>query len=470
MSFGSWNMAEAALEATFSLLLCAAIIQGFQNNVETARYETTEAAVGQNVTLLCAIENQGSNMAVFSVEWLLKKHKTEEKVALLNVKYGVQLFWLNVSIAFNGDRSNQFMVSSLHLPEVTKSNGGTYICDFATFPSGSIRTETVLRVKDVEITCDADSMVDVHYAGEVIIRCQATSPDAEYRWTKNTTLVSVSKSLEISRVTDTEAGVYRLSVNAGSENVHKDFTIRLQTTSTRADTTTVSSQSSTTTSTSRLDHTEGGLSTSHTQTSAFLDSTVTVATMITTSVTDGSGVTTTAGEPTTDFTSSTHIGVTSSFTPHTDSEPPFTSAASTPGEATESSSTQEMKGEEFRNKTEPNTQDPGDRSSVTTKENSTSVMTTATSPLYIGNDQGDEGTSQRHLLVLILIPLAMLILTAGFLYRRHKIKQRMDLPPPFKPPPPPVKYVAVRQHETSAQNFPVSRCDSVADPQFVNSF
>lgn len=34
------------------------------------------------------------------------------------------------------------------------------------------------------------------------------------------------------------------------------------------------------------------------------------------------------------------------------------------------------------------------------------------------------GTSQRHLLVLILIPLAMLILTAGFLYRRHKIKQR----------------------------------------------
>lgn len=158
-----------------------------------------------------------------------------------------------------------------------------------------------------------------------------------------------------------------------------------------SDTTTVSSQSSTTTSTSRLDHTEGGLSTSHTHTSAFLDSTVTVATMITTSVTDGSGVTTTAGEPTTDFTSSTHVGVTSSFTPHTDSEPPFTSAASTPGEATESSSTQEMKGEEFRNKTEPNTQDPGDRSSVTTKENSTSVMTTATSPLYIGNGQGDEG-------------------------------------------------------------------------------
>lgn len=158
-----------------------------------------------------------------------------------------------------------------------------------------------------------------------------------------------------------------------------------------SDTTTVSSQSSTTTNTSRLDHTESDLSTSHTHTSAFLDSTVTVATMITTSVTDGSGVTTTAGEPTTDFTSSTHIGVTSSFTPHTDSEPPFTSAASTPGEATESSSTQEMKGEEFRNKTEPNTQDPGDRSSVTTKENSTSVMTTATSPLYIGNDQGDEG-------------------------------------------------------------------------------
>lgn len=131
--------------------VCGPSLSGFQNNVETAQYETTEAAVGQNVTLLCAIENQGPNMAVFSVEWLLKKHKTEEKVALLNVKYGVQLFWLNVSIAFNGDRSNQFMVSSLHLPEVTKSNGGTYICDFATFPSGSIRTETELRVKGKEL-------------------------------------------------------------------------------------------------------------------------------------------------------------------------------------------------------------------------------------------------------------------------------------------------------------------------------
>lgn len=48
---------------------------------------------------------------------------------------------------------------------------------------------TFSSLSDVEITCDADSMVDVHYAGEVIIRCQATSPDAEYRWTKVTQTV-----------------------------------------------------------------------------------------------------------------------------------------------------------------------------------------------------------------------------------------------------------------------------------------
>ena len=39
---------------------------------------------------------------------------------------------------------------------------------------------------------------------------------------------------------------------------------------------------------------------------------------------------------------------------------------------------------------------------------------------------------------------------------------RMDLPPPFKPPPPPVKYTAARQSDFSTQRFPTSRCNSVA--------
>lgn len=39
---------------------------------------------------------------------------------------------------------------------------------------------------------------------------------------------------------------------------------------------------------------------------------------------------------------------------------------------------------------------------------------------------------------------------------------RMDLPPPFKPPPPPVKYTAARQSEISTQRFPTSRCNSLA--------
>lgn len=38
---------------------------------------------------------------------------------------------------------------------------------------------------------------------------------------------------------------------------------------------------------------------------------------------------------------------------------------------------------------------------------------------------------------------------------------RMDLPPSFKPPPPPVKYTAARR-DIPTQPFPTSRCNSVA--------
>lgn len=40
---------------------------------------------------------------------------------------------------------------------------------------------------------------------------------------------------------------------------------------------------------------------------------------------------------------------------------------------------------------------------------------------------------------------------------------RMDLPPSFKPPPPPIKYTTARRVETSANSFPIARCNSITE-------
>ncbi|KAL0994954.1 hypothetical protein UPYG_G00129900 [Umbra pygmaea] len=56
-------------------------------------------------------------------------------------------------------------------------------------------------------------------------------------------------------------------------------------------------------------------------------------------------------------------------------------------------------------------------------------------------------SSQRYVMVSVIIPFLALLILVGFLYRRHIIQKRMDMPPPFKPPPPPVKYSFLKSED-----------------------
>lgn len=116
------------------------------------------------------------------------------------------------------------------------------------------------------------------------------------------------------------------------------------------------------------------------------------------------------------------------------------------------------------------------------------------------------GTSRTHLMVtLLVVSLFLVIMVIGFLYwrkirlERYKFHRyfsrffnlittepstvqqchqptrllflsprlcRLDLPPPFKPPPVPVKYTSARWSETSLQTFPTSRCNSIAESSY----
>nr|XP_019952904.1 PREDICTED: uncharacterized protein LOC109635876 [Paralichthys olivaceus] len=452
MSCGSLNVAGAALGAAFSLLLYASIIQGFPHDVERTRYETTEAVVGQNITLPCTIESL-PDLKLVNIEWR-KKNNNSTKLALFSQGNGVHLFWPNVTIRI--ENANRLMGSYLHLPEVKKWDSGIYICDIATFPLGSFRRETELKIKDVEIMCDRDGSLEVSNGQNVTIHCQA-SLNAQYRWTKNKELVSENESLQLLWVTDAHAGVYILTVNTGNETVHKEFTIAVQraTTHLKTDPTTVLLQTE-----SFSVPADNSFPTSLTTGLLTTDANVTWTTAIGSHVTDDSPDVITPGEDVTSFTSPTHFSATKFAVTQTD---PYHSTTLSPGSAV-FTSTQEMATDEAYKYQDISSKRPQVQSSTSGNITENYERPAATPTLNAGNNGTVvEDAAPSYLAVLIIIPVLVLIAVAGFLYRKRLLEQRMDLPPPFKPPPPPVKYTAARQRDIYTHNLPTSRCNSVTE-------
>lgn len=410
-------MAGGALGTAFSLLLLASIIQGFQD-VELFHYETMEAVVGQNINLPCIVKNI-TNLRIVNTEWS-KRGNEIEKLVLYTPGFGVNEFRSDVAIQIVINDANNLTGSYLQLYKVERWNSGIYICDVTTFPLGSIRVETELKIKDVfRITCDMNSTVEVQSGENVTIHCTALR-NVQYRWTKNKELVSQNESLELWWVTDAHVGVYTLTASRGNETLHAEFiiTIRATTTTSKRDPVTVSPRFNVTESLNKS--ADSGFTTSQT---TELSSTWTVGagTGVTDNNPEASNVTITAS-------------VTSSPAAHTD---PYN----------------------FHNSTT--------RNDVRTEESSTVGNSTANSAkpgvtptLSAGNTTEvteANDTERSHLLcVFIIVPFLVLIAVAGIHWRRQIIKQRMDEPPPFKPPPPPVKYAAAIYKQT----YPVSRCNS----------
>lgn len=109
-------------------------------DLEVFHYDKMEAVEGQNVTLPCTVKNS-TNLYISSIEWRKNRNKNT-KIALFNTLHGKNLFSPNVTIEIENNAG-----SYLHLYEVTKWNSDIYICDLATYPLGTIRSETELTVK-----------------------------------------------------------------------------------------------------------------------------------------------------------------------------------------------------------------------------------------------------------------------------------------------------------------------------------
>lgn len=471
-------MAGSALGTAFSLLFLASIIQGSQD-VKVFHYEKMEAVAGHEVVLPCII-NGRSDLKLVNIEWS-KNINEITKLAVYSSSYGVHRFWQNISIQIE----KETLGSKLHLHGVSKWDSGVYICDITTFPLGAIRSETLLEI--IEITCDAKGTLKVHAGENVTIHCTPL-PGARYRWTKNKELVSENESLELSWVTDAHTGAYTLTVNTGSNSLHKEFTIRVLTATTGSVTDLVTqSAPSNVTEEGLIDSTYSGPTTSPASGHSTTDTSVTwsVGTDGTDVNRNPSNVTTTPGE----HANATHISDTITSATHTDSNHFNTSTdqevnpthasntstfsdqsvASDPSTTPSYGRTKFRSTQEMRNESMPHTVHAQFNSSASPEDSSTVGNITensnnpdATPTLSIRNTEDTDGARSHLLLLLIIVPALVLIAVAGFIYRKQMIKHRMDLPPPFKPPPPPVKYTAARQSEISTQRFPTSRCNSLA--------
>lgn len=112
-------------------------------------HENREAVVGQNVVLPCTIKIR-TDFKIDSIEW--RKKTGDAKLVLYSTTYGLHRFRPNVSINTIKDDESTLIGFPINLSAVALWDSGIYVCVIASFPFGSLRCETELKVKGMYAT------------------------------------------------------------------------------------------------------------------------------------------------------------------------------------------------------------------------------------------------------------------------------------------------------------------------------
>ncbi|KAM4620200.1 uncharacterized protein ACJ7VT_006903 isoform 2-T2 [Polymixia lowei] len=472
------DMTGTVLGTAFSLLLLAPVIQGFNNKVvvEVFHDKTTEAAVGQNVSLPCIVENK-PDLKIVQIEWR-KRDGNDTKLVVHSKGHGTHTFKPSIALQLKTNDSLEYglLGSYLQIHRVEKQDSGIYVCDITTYPLGSISTETELKVKDDQIKCNMNNTFEVNAGENVTIHCTAhTSSDAQYQWTKDKKLVSESESLELWWVSDAQAGVYTLTVNTGSNRLHAMFNITILTATTSLGTGLITASPPSNVTEEDWIHTRTPADIAHAtsrtiqQPSAATNVTWTMSNIITSdekqttslgtfpSTTDRENISVTTPPTKQEFSTSTkNLTTTPIPYPSVSSDPSAVQSELFPRNVSEWTtsgnvrpvfrSTQDMTSYETAPDASPVThaEEPSTLGSVNIISEKPDVSSTVSSKNNL-DVVIEKGGGELTYVLLIIFPILALIALVGISYWRRK--RRMDLPPPFKPPPPPVKYSSLRPHE-----------------------
>ncbi|XP_023818516.1 T-cell surface protein tactile [Oryzias latipes] len=412
----------------FFLQFLVSVIQGLQNYVIPGA--TVEAVVGQNISLPCILEDD-HDLKITIIEWT-KNGAT--KLAVYSVVHGLHLHWPNVTVQIKRSSTSKTLGTYLYLQNVEKWDSGNYACTITSFPFGSDISVTRLIVKDVTVA--PENLTERIHSS--LTPPSTTELLAHANWTvhPNSSDASVTDSLatNISETTEEKATLSNSFTSAATPNNHFTTNQPFNFTTTNADTTLIQST---------------------------LDSSLTPPS-------------TTELSPHVNWTvhpNSSDASVTDSLTTNISETTEEKATTTTNAGTTLIQSTLNSTGNQMTEEPNPHKLHLTTIYSSVTEESSTLKSSTKNSedvnlsPTQKVTPPDGKDTTRSHL-VLIVIPVLTLVGVIGFLYwiqKSYKRKMKMEGPPLFKPPPPPVKYTATRQDETSTQFFPTARCNSIAD-------
>ncbi|XP_076876210.1 nectin-4 [Brachyhypopomus gauderio] len=482
------------------LLLFTCIIQGIQSIITIEYKESVTAVVGQEVELPCTVP-QTYEMNINQLEW----RRADKKLVVFNPAYPIN-YWADVKLKLiNRTDTNKLRGSILILSNVSKNNAGDYICDITTFPNGSIKRITSVHITDPKILmevmpsstliegdmvnvtcrshppadryrlwssqihvslesqdgdftiqnvtrqsgsltcqplwnsssqhlqnlmstnpltvdfldsieCSSSSHIEVDTGINLTITCDAkSSRPLRYVWMKGNSSVSSDVTLSLWSVNTGDSGIYTLTINARNHSrLHRQKNFNV----------TVLSRT----------HTE------HMETS------------------QTSRTTLTTGEPGPELTTSQsgHVSGTAYTStakgPYATSPPAGSNTTlqanitTQRSDVTNTTTASEGSSREGCCKWQNATSSPVSPQRGLTRAHVNTSIVMDTSMNQPGFTQEGSKNSQQKNAVYFLIPLILLLVLIGFLTRRFIIQKRMDMPPSFKPPPPPVKYTSVIDH------------------------
>ncbi|XP_059912036.1 T-cell surface protein tactile [Gadus macrocephalus] len=429
------NLPEDMSRAIFSLLLFGTALQGLEA-FKVIHFEKEEVAAGQNISLPC-IFNDTFDIKISQIEW---RKKPSLKLVVHHVTNGPHYFRNDVWLQTEMGDNDTLQGSYLQLFNTQVNDSGTYVCELITYPYGSMSRETRLEVKDAEVTCDKDSTLEVYVGDNVTVQCEVRLyPTALYKWFKNETVVSENSSLEVVLMDESQAGVYTLTVSTGHKTLQRSFnvTVLTPTESPSTELTTILSQNT--------NHSSTGVVYVPTTGPVEASSTLETRQNVSSSVP--------ATQATTENTYTTAESRNESFTVR----PISSSSATTLGLETRRGSTERagivteerVPGDVDHQHTASSTTttveietDTPDSLTRTTANLSSSRLTTEETVVIV---KTSGSRSSYGWLAIVLCLVLCVVFTV--LYRRHIVQKRLDRPPPFKPPPPPLKYTSLKPQQ-----------------------
>ncbi|KAI5099868.1 nectin-4-like [Silurus meridionalis] len=221
-------MTSAITNRATSLLIFLSIVQGTQSVLIEHKTEVN-ASVGQNISLPCILSKEQTK--IIQLQWHKMGEQEEQKLVVFNPAYS-PIYYGNVELeVVNKTSSTELRGTILHLHNVTVKDSGDYVCDIATFPDGSIKSFTKVRVTVATVSMEVMPPDRTVVEGDTVnITCVCDPAPDKYMLLSplGNMIVSTNATLNLCSVSPVQSGNYTLIVHAENHSrLHrqKDFTV-----------------------------------------------------------------------------------------------------------------------------------------------------------------------------------------------------------------------------------------------------